>query len=255
TRRRNLSLERFVGGRRSAYRRMRSYLDASARGCDEPCGFVAEMWQSTGADRTQDERWRGAPIRGKIAPLARRLLPSHGPQAMMLPPRRAAVIVTLFVLTLAPAPRALAAGTPAPGGKPSASAPAAAKTDAPAKSSAPAKTDPDSLFRSGTFSGLKFRSIGPAMTSGRIVDIAIHPSSPHTWYVASASGGVWKTVNAGVSWDPIFDDQGSYSIGCVTIDPKNPLIVWVGTGENNSQRSVGYGDGVYKSIDGGKNWS
>jgi photosystem II stability/assembly factor-like uncharacterized protein len=105
-----------------------------------------------------------------------------------------------------------------------------------------------------TFSGLTFRSLGPALTSGRISDIAVHPRNPKIYFVAVASGGVWKTVNAGVTYEPVFDDQGSYSVGCVTIDPNDPLVVWVGTGENNSQRSVGYGDGVYKSIDGGKSW-
>ena len=72
--------------------------------------------------------------------------------------------------------------------------------------------------------------------------------------MAVASGGVWKTTNAGTTWTPIFDNEGSYSIGCVALDPKNPQVVWVGTGENNSQRSVGYGDGVYRSDDGGKIW-
>ena len=105
-----------------------------------------------------------------------------------------------------------------------------------------------------TFAGLELRSIGPAIISGRIIDLAVDPREPATWYVAAASGGVWKTANAGTTWTPIFDDQGSYSIGCVTIDPNDPLTVWVGTGENNSQRSVSYGDGVYKSIDGGKSW-
>ena len=104
------------------------------------------------------------------------------------------------------------------------------------------------------FAGLKLRNIGPAVASGRIVDVAIHPADRNTWYVAAASGGVWKTTNAGTTWSPIFDDEGSYSIGCLAIDPKDPLVVWVGTGENNSQRSVGYGDGVYKSLDGGKSW-
>ncbi len=106
----------------------------------------------------------------------------------------------------------------------------------------------------GTFSGLEFRNIGPAVVGGRIVDLAVDPRTPSTWYVAAASGGVWKTTNAGTTWAPIFEGQGSFSIGCITIDPKNPLVVWVGTGENNSQRSVSYGDGVYKSTDGGKSW-
>lgn len=102
--------------------------------------------------------------------------------------------------------------------------------------------------------GLKWRSIGPALTSGRISDIAINPNNPFEYYVATASGGVWKTVNSGVDYQPIFDNEGSYSIGCVTIDPNNTNVIWVGSGENNNQRSVSYGDGVYKSNDGGKTW-
>jgi len=102
--------------------------------------------------------------------------------------------------------------------------------------------------------GLAFRNIGPAFTSGRIADIAIHPKDPHTWYVAVGSGNVWKTVNAGTTWEPVFDHQASYSIGCVTIDPSNPSTVWVGTGENVGGRHVGFGDGVYMSPDGGKTW-
>jgi len=116
------------------------------------------------------------------------------------------------------------------------------------------KAEPETTFKSETFSGLAFRSIGPAVTSGRIGDIAVNPKNTSVWYVAVASGGVWKTENAGVTWAPIFDDQGSYSIGCVTLDPNDPFVVWVGTGENNSQRSVSYGDGVYRSNDGGKSW-
>ena len=108
------------------------------------------------------------------------------------------------------------------------------------------------LQQTSTFSGLELRTLGPAWQSGRIADIAVDPSDRSTWYVAVASGGVWKTTNAGTTWTPIFDDQPSYSIGCVTVDPKDPNVVWVGTGENNSQRSVGWGDGVYKSLDGGQ---
>lgn len=103
-------------------------------------------------------------------------------------------------------------------------------------------------------SGLVFRNIGPALTSGRIADFAVNPKNPFEYYVATASGGVWKTVNAGTTYQPIFDSQGSYSIGCVSLDPNNSNVVWVGTGENNNQRSVGYGDGVYKSEDGGASW-
>ena len=111
------------------------------------------------------------------------------------------------------------------------------------------------LMTAETFAGLELRNLGPALMSGRIADIAVHPGDRSVWYVAVASGGVWKTVNSGTTWEPIFDDQASYSIGCVTIDPENPQIVWVGTGENNSQRSVGWGDGVYKSMDGGQTWN
>jgi photosystem II stability/assembly factor-like uncharacterized protein len=123
---------------------------------------------------------------------------------------------------------------------------------APDKKKEPEK--PKDPYSADTFSGLELRGIGPAMTSGRVVDIAVDPRRPTTWYVAAASGGVWKTTNAGTTWKPIFDDQGSYSIGCVTLDPHDPLVVWVGSGENNSQRSVGYGDGVYRSTDGGGTW-
>jgi len=112
----------------------------------------------------------------------------------------------------------------------------------------------NSLLSAKTFAGLKLRSIGPAFMSGRIADIAIHPEDPNLWYVAVGSGGVWKTKNAGTTWLPIFDKQVSYSIGCVIIDPNNPHVIWVGTGENVGGRHVGYGDGVYRSVDGGANW-
>ena len=105
--------------------------------------------------------------------------------------------------------------------------------------------------KSGLISALKVRGIGPALMSGRIGDIVVDPQKSSTWYVAASSGGVWKTTNSGVTWKPIFDGYGSYSIGCLAIDPNDRFTVWVGTGENNSQRSVGYGDGLYKSTDGG----
>ncbi|CAN5182017.1 hypothetical protein BH09BAC2_BH09BAC2_12450 [soil metagenome] len=114
----------------------------------------------------------------------------------------------------------------------------------------PAKSD----VQSTTFAGLKFRSIGPALTSGRIIDLAVNPKNKSEYYVAAASSGVWKTTNAGITYQPIFDNEASYSIGCVVIDPVNTNVVWVGSGENNNQRSVAYGDGVYKSEDAGKTW-
>ena len=106
----------------------------------------------------------------------------------------------------------------------------------------------------GTFAGLKLRGIGPAVASGRICDFAVDPSDRSHYVAAVCSGGVWTTDNAGVTWTSVFDKEGSYSVGCVTMDPNNPHVLWVGTGENNSQRSVSFGDGVYLSRDGGKHW-
>lgn len=110
------------------------------------------------------------------------------------------------------------------------------------------------LTNPATYTGLKLRNIGPAFASGRIADIAIHPDNDNVWYVAVGSGGVWKTKNAGNTWQPIFDDQAVYSTGCVTIDASNPSTVWVGSGENVGGRHVGFGDGVYKSTDEGQSW-
>ncbi|NGP76137.1 glycosyl hydrolase [Balneolaceae bacterium YR4-1] len=119
----------------------------------------------------------------------------------------------------------------------------------------PAKAQNDgSIVTETNYNALELRNIGPALTSGRIADIAIHPEDDNLWYVAVGSGGVWKTTNAGTTWKPIFDNQPSYSIGSVTIDPNNPNTIWVGTGENVGGRHVGYGDGVYKSTDAGMTW-
>jgi photosystem II stability/assembly factor-like uncharacterized protein len=116
------------------------------------------------------------------------------------------------------------------------------------------KENGDTLISSKNLNGIELRGIGPAFMSGRIADIAIHPENDNIWYIAVGSGGVWKTYNAGTTWEPIFDEQSSYSIGCIAIDPNNHNIIWVGTGENVGGRHVGYGDGIYKSEDGGKNW-
>src|SRR5215470_6187875 len=156
--------------------------------------------------------------------------------------RRAAALSALS-FTIAPGP-ILAQQSPPPDSTP-------ASTSAPATSSAPTSQP---TLSADLLAGLKFRSLGPGLASGRIGDIAVHPQNRATWYIAVASGGVWKTVNGGTTFTPIFDSQGSYSIGCITLDPKNPNVVWVGTGENNSQRSVSWGDGVYRSRDGGKSW-
>jgi photosystem II stability/assembly factor-like uncharacterized protein len=111
------------------------------------------------------------------------------------------------------------------------------------------KIDTNSIYN-----GLKFRSIGPSLMSGRIADIVIHPDNENIWYVAVGSGGVWKTENSGTTWTSLFDKQISYSIGCISLDPQNPEIIWVGTGENVGGRHMGYGDGIYKSEDGGLSW-
>ena len=109
-------------------------------------------------------------------------------------------------------------------------------------------------LKSSDLNGLKFRSVGPAFMSGRIADIAINPNNENEWYVAVGSGGVWKTVNSGTTWNPIADDQPFYSTGCITIDPHNSSKIWLGTGENVGGRHVGIGHGIYVSENGGKNW-
>ena len=103
-------------------------------------------------------------------------------------------------------------------------------------------------------SALKLRNVGPAFLSGRIADIAIHPENNNVWYVATGSSGVWKTENSGTTYTPIFDNESTYSTGCITIDPNDPSIIWLGTGENVGGRHVAYGDGVFMSDNGGKSW-
>ncbi|MHC1708379.1 MAG: WD40/YVTN/BNR-like repeat-containing protein [Bacteroidales bacterium] len=120
--------------------------------------------------------------------------------------------------------------------------------------SAQSKFSTDSLS-SSVLSGLSFRLIGPAWNSGRISDFAVNPDNPSEYYVGVACGNVWKTTNNGTTYTPVFDNYGSYSIGPVVMDPNNHHVIWVGTGEYNSQRSVGYGDGIYKSIDGGQSFT
>ncbi len=120
--------------------------------------------------------------------------------------------------------------------------------------SAGAQDDDDDPMNAGTFSAFSWRSIGPAFMSGRISDIDLHPDDPATWFVCVGSGGVWRTDNAGTTWTPLFDDQDVYSIGALTIDPSNPDVLWVGTGENIGGRHAGWGDGIYRSTDGGQSW-
>jgi len=164
------------------------------------------------------------------------------------------VLLSSFALAVAVAS---AQATAAPPEKPAAAK--AAKAPVATAAAAKAEADADDAEAKAKspaerWSGLQLRGIGPAVTSGRIVDIAVDPTDKKRWFLAVASGGVWKTENGGITFTPVFDGEGSYSIGCVTIDPHNPHVVWVGTGENNAQRSVGYGDGVYRSEDGGKSW-
>ncbi|MFT6795796.1 MAG: photosystem II stability/assembly factor-like uncharacterized protein [Maribacter sp.] len=117
------------------------------------------------------------------------------------------------------------------------------------KNNLPQKVTKDTVFK-----GLQLRSIGPAFMSGRIAAIAIHPENENIWFVGVASGGVWKTVNSGTTWTPIFDDEATFAIGAVTIDPNNYSTIWVGTGEDVGGRHISFGDGVYKSTDGGTTW-
>jgi photosystem II stability/assembly factor-like uncharacterized protein len=127
------------------------------------------------------------------------------------------------------------------------------KEEAKTTEAAEAKKPADKMS-TATFAGLALRPIGPALISGRVVAIAVDPNDRAHYYVGAASGGVWETENDGGTWTPVFDHEGSYSIGAIAIDPENPSVIWVGTGEGNSQRSVAYGDGVYRSDDGGASW-
>ena len=114
--------------------------------------------------------------------------------------------------------------------------------------------NPKDTILAKTFSSLKWRSIGPALTSGRISDIVVDKNNYAHYYVAASAGHVWETKNNGASFTPIFDNYGVYSIGCMAIDPNNKNVLWIGTGENNHQRVIGYGNGIYRSVDGGKSW-
>lgn len=113
---------------------------------------------------------------------------------------------------------------------------------------------PKTAVEKTSFSGLKWRNIGPAFTSGRISDFAVNPNNPSEYYVAVSSGNIWKTVNNGTTWKAVFEKYGAYSIGSLAMDPNNSNVVWAGTGENNHQRALGYGNGIFKTIDGGKSW-
>ena len=109
-------------------------------------------------------------------------------------------------------------------------------------------------LEASTFSSFKWRSIGPAFASGRIADLAVDPDNFAHYFVGAASGSIWKTTNDGITYKPVFDHHGVYSIGCLAMDPNNSNVIWAGTGENNHQRAIGYGNGIYKSNDDGKTW-
>jgi photosystem II stability/assembly factor-like uncharacterized protein len=117
----------------------------------------------------------------------------------------------------------------------------------------PPKAD-EKLTVPGALSSLAWRSIGPANMGGRVSDVEGIPGDPNTVFVATGSGGLWKTTNGGLRWTPIFEREGTISIGDIALEPGNPDVIWVGTGEGNPRNSVSFGDGVYKSTDGGKTW-
>ena len=113
----------------------------------------------------------------------------------------------------------------------------------------------DAKFDSDTISGLGARNIGSAEMSGRVSALsAVKEDGRLTVYIGAASGGVWKSVNGGTTFKPVFDKQTSQSIGAIAIDPQNPKTIWVGTGESWARNSVSIGDGIYRSTDGGENW-
>ena len=164
--------------------------------------------------------------------------------------------ILLLAATISFASAEQAAPSKGPAVKPAASKKAAkAETKADAKENKEAEAEkPAELMSSGTFMGLKLRSVGPALVSGRVVAVAVNPKNKSQYFAGVASGGVWRTDNDGITWTAVFEREGSYSIGAITIDPKQPKVVWVGTGEANAQRSVAYGDGVYRSEDSGRTW-
>lgn len=111
------------------------------------------------------------------------------------------------------------------------------------------------FVRDDVLGRMEWRALGPTTFGGRVVDIAVHPTDPSVWYIAGGSGGVFRTVNGGTTFTPIFDDQPVFSIGDIAIAPSNPEVIYVGTGEANNQRSSYWGDGVWKSADGGATWT
>src|SRR5688500_2504936 len=127
---------------------------------------------------------------------------------------------------------------------------------APARTQAPQGTRRAAeAARGGPFDALKFRDIGPAVTSGRLHDVVLDPKDPAVLYVAAASGGLWKTSNKGVTWKPIFEKQPDNTFGALAIYERDPNIIWAGTGEQNNSQSSSWGTGVYRSTDAGETWT
>src|SRR5512146_3144696 len=102
---------------------------------------------------------------------------------------------------------------------------------------------------------IKFRAIGPTAQGGRFVDVAVPQQEPWTIYMAAATGGLWKSVNNGITWEPLFENQPVISLGDLDVAPSTPSIIYLGTGEHTSSRSTSWGDGVYKSTAAGKTWT
>jgi photosystem II stability/assembly factor-like uncharacterized protein len=105
------------------------------------------------------------------------------------------------------------------------------------------------------FEGFELRGIGPSLATGRVADFDVDPKNPSVYWVATAAGGLWKSVNRGTTFEPVFDRGGSFNLCCVKVDPKNSNVVWLGTGENSNPRSSMFGDGLYKTTDGGETWT
>ncbi len=160
---------------------------------------------------------------------------------LSLPVRRFGLLVLLLSLSIASVRAQELSASPSPSPSPS-----------PQAEASPTDTSKSPFERA--FERLEWRSIGPAIMGGRTADVEGIPGNPNVVYVATASGGLWKTTNGGVTWKPIFERQGTISIGDVALAPSNPDVVWVGTGESKPRNSVSFGDGVYKSTDGGKTW-
>ncbi|MBV8118236.1 MAG: hypothetical protein JOZ01_09670, partial [Candidatus Eremiobacteraeota bacterium] len=169
----------------------------------------------------------------------------------------AAVGAALFALQSAAFAQTTPA-SPAPAASPTAAAspaPAVRPSLEPPKPANPTPTSSPTPTPGPPFSNMSWRAIGPAGSGGRVAAVAGSATDPKLYYVGSAGGGVWKSANSGQTWDPVFEKEAVGAIGAVTIDPTNNSIVWVGTGEGNPRNDVSYGNGLYKTTDGGEHWT